>query len=499
MTGRDTSMRFTWTCALFLAAGCNPPEGSVIVVGGGISGLSAAFYLLDHRGDIKVTVLEKQDRVGGRAISGTRKGMHYAQGTEYLGKPVGALRYMVRQLDLEEEEIGAPMDAAYVNGGFHWGEEGLIKEWVAQSSVGTYNRFVDAVLDDSRAYDDVPWFDLDSDLAALDDITTGEWVDDNGFPAFYGERLNVASRGLFGANIHEISALSYVPELAFEVQGMPKLSREDVNEMVNSPKETDESTESYTFRGGINAVTEAVSRDLGKRVKLQSTVTAVTETRRGWKVSYTDPDGEHSQTADVVILAVPAPVALQLAEFEPKRRSLLEQISFSPYATITLFSDEPLFEKAFDLAVPDGYSFTDIYDSTWVQRGYSKKAENSDVNIVGLYLSADTSDDRSLLDMSDEELLAAVFADWREIFADAPTKHIVRDPEPLVTDYEIVRFEHAYPVMTTGAYHRLANLYELNDDSLLVAGDQLMYPTFEAAAEVGELVADQAVQVLRGR
>lgn len=38
----------------------------VIVIGGGISGLSAANYLLNHNSDLKVRVLEARSRVGGR-------------------------------------------------------------------------------------------------------------------------------------------------------------------------------------------------------------------------------------------------------------------------------------------------------------------------------------------------------------------------------------------------------------------------------------------------
>ncbi len=46
-----------------------PDRPRVVVVGGGISGLTAAFQVLQERADVEVMVLEREDRVGGTATS----------------------------------------------------------------------------------------------------------------------------------------------------------------------------------------------------------------------------------------------------------------------------------------------------------------------------------------------------------------------------------------------------------------------------------------------
>lgn len=51
---------------------------------------------------------------------------------------------------------------------------------------------------------------------------------------------------------------------------------------------------------------------------------------------------------------------------------------------------------------------------------------------------------------------------------------------------------YAYPIMTLGAYQRLSRLHEITEGSLLLAGDYMIYPTFESAAESGYLAARKA-------
>lgn len=45
-------------------------EKHVIVIGGGLSGLTAAEKMVSENPNIRVTVLEAKDRVGGRSYSG---------------------------------------------------------------------------------------------------------------------------------------------------------------------------------------------------------------------------------------------------------------------------------------------------------------------------------------------------------------------------------------------------------------------------------------------
>jgi len=63
-----------------------------------------------------------------------------------------------------------------------------------------------------------------------------------------------------------------------------------------------------------------------------------------------------------------------------------------------------------------------------------------------------------------------------------------------VDGYDVYRHIFAYPVMTIGAYHRLSRLHEISEGSFILAGDFMIFPTFEAAVDSGFLAAEKAME-----
>ncbi|MBN1306166.1 MAG: FAD-dependent oxidoreductase [Anaerolineales bacterium] len=453
----------------------------VIVIGGGIAGLTAAYLLQDAGQD--VLVLEHADQPGGRALTGIYKGVHYARGAEYLGEPEGALRRIIRKLDLETVMIPDPMDAHYHAGRFYWNDDGIALMHIQDSGLNTVNRFIRQVQDMQENYIELPDFNLDSEIASLDNITARQWFEQNGYSGSLQEAYNVAARGLFGANLDEISALSYIPEIAFDFEDSEPI--EDVEDLDNIPNRMGYDTGSYTFKTGITEVTQALADALGKRLHLDATAGSVTQTGNTYRVRYILDGEEHLLAADRIILAVPAPAALEIASsvLDEPRRNILAQIPYSQYLTLALFSDEPIFNRAFDLAVPDGWFFTDIYDSTWVERTYTPSLPGN-VWVAGVYIAPHSYKDNSLHGLDEQEAFERVMADLEQALPGARSK---------VTGYELTRFPYAYPVMVPGAYQRLLRLHQLNRGSLILAGDYMIYPTFEAACDSGELAAEKVL------
>lgn len=206
-----------------------------------------------------------------------------------------------------------------------------------------------------------------------------------------------------------------------------------------------------------------------------------------YETKYIDESGkEHTIISEKIVLAVPAPIALKIAPtvLTKEKTEILSTVKYSSYATVALFSKKPIFDKAFDLAVPDGYYFTDIYDSTWIEKHYDKNKKNLNDYIASVYIAPTNSSDHSLDTVSDDEIIKNVYKDLDKVFESASSQ---------ITGYDIQRFPYAYPVMSLGAYDRLIKLNKLNKGSLILAGDYMIYPTFEAAVESGHIAADKII------
>lgn len=455
-------------------------EYDVLIVGAGIAGLTAAYYLRQQ----PIVVLESAPYAGGRTLSGDYHGYAYAKGTEYIGQPDGALAAIIADLKVSLKEIPVPMDARFHQGQFYWGDDGIALSHIEQCGLAEYNRFVQLMQRAYAAYEDLPGLDLMSNLAALDDITVREWFDRLAISETFYTAYNVTFKGLFGATIDEISALSAITEIAFDFEDQKPI--EDIDDLDNTPDQQGNYSAAYSCVTGLTEITSAISNHLGDRIAFQSTVTHIVRADEQYLVTYYDQAGTlHTLACSTLLLAVPAPVALQIAAqvLSAEQQQILQQVPYACYVTIALFSTEPIFNQAFDLAVPDGYCFTDVYDATWVQRYYTDRVAD-DAHIISVYVAPQSYSDCSILELSDDELLERVYQHLETIFPQARHQ---------ISGYDIERFRYGYPVMTPGAYKRLARLHAITSGNLLLAGDYMLYPTFEAAAESGALAAEQVL------
>lgn len=445
----------------------------VIVVGGGMAGLAAAWFLEDR----DVLVLESGAAAGGRVVAGTWRGWTYARGAEYIGPPEGALGRLIADTGLTPVEIPAPMDARIHRRRLVHGSAGLIRILVDGGGLNAWNRFLAAVKGLGAAWAPPPDHDPDGPLAWLDGLTAADWFARLDLPPIYTDVWNVFARGVFGAALTELSALCLVPELYYEVADADRLDRR-----LDLAADPDEPSGAYSFAGGLAALTNALAAGLGTRLETGARVTGVTgDDASGYRVAWVGADGVARQTtARAVVLATPAPVtaAIAGAVLGAETRALVAELAFAPYATIAMMSEAPIFDDAFDLALPDGLLLTDLYDSTWIQR---RLGTPGDGHIVSGYAAPTLARDPMLREIDDRTLAAAAVATVDSLLPGAAARVIAT---------RVQRFRHGFPVMAPGTFGRLAALHRRQDrGGPVLAGDWTAYPTLEAAARSGALAA----------
>ncbi len=489
------SSRYFYFLLLFVVSFSTPAAAiekddtvyEVVIVGGGMAGMTAAYYLREY--DIKV--LEKRQNVGGRSFSLPHKEFVFACGAEYLGKLYGPLKKITKKLKLKVREIPYPMDVHFEKGKFYYGEMGRALLAADKVSLKEFRRFGYAVQKFNRKYEDVPDLKLDSKIAQLDDITARQWFVQNNFSDFFSGKYNVTFKGLFGANTDEISALSALVEIGFDFEKVNMIEEfSNINELENDPTPGKYHTGAYSFDHGIAEIPLALAAYLGEKVEVNANVTHVEKKGDVFFITYLGKDNKkYTVKSETIILATPAPISLDIGKniLSAEQKKILTQVEYAPFITLALFSSTPIFNQGFDLAVPDGMFFTDVYDATWIPRYYNKALKGLNTFIATIYIASKSYKDTSILFMSDTEIIKNVYKDLEKIFPGVQQK---------VTGYRIFRFQYGYPVMTLGAYKRLSRLHKITNGSIGLAGDYTIYPTLEAAADSGELSAEKILEWL---
>ena len=182
-------------------------ETDVLIVGGGISGLSAAYWLSEHS-DLKVTLLDLDKQLGGNAQSGQDKTSKYPWGAHYLPIPdiqnaelldflskAGVITgYDDKGLPIYNEEYlcHEPEERLYING--KW-QKGLIPSFgVPKNEVAQINKFFELIdfYKSKKGIDGLSWFCIpiyksskDPEVLALDKMSFFDFLKQKGFSSTY--------------------------------------------------------------------------------------------------------------------------------------------------------------------------------------------------------------------------------------------------------------------------------------------------------------------------
>jgi glycine/D-amino acid oxidase-like deaminating enzyme len=298
-----------------------PPETRrvpVVIVGGGVAGLSAA-WRLDKRGFRDFVVLELESQAGGNARWGENEIGPYPWAAHYVPVPSkGAV--LVRELF---EELGvlvngeweerylcfAPQERLFLHGRWQEGVEPVVG--AAAQDYEQYRRFHDRI-EEFRATGrfTVP-MEAGARPSPLDQVSMAEWLRRERFDSEYLRwYVDYACRDDYGATIAEVSAwagIHYFASRAPEEKGP------------------------LTWPEGNGWIVRRLLAKLGRYVRTGSAVFRIARAGRRWRVLTEQAE----YVADAVIFAAPTFLAPYLIEGAAPVRDF----QYSPWLTANLTLD----------------------------------------------------------------------------------------------------------------------------------------------------------------
>jgi len=291
----------------------------VVIVGGGIAGLSAAWRL--HKRSFRdFILLEMEAQAGGNARWGENEVSRYPWAAHYVpvtghGAPlVGELFEelgLLRGGEWEERHLcHAPQERLYIHG--RW-QEGLEPEVAATAADHEDYRCLAGLMQAFRASGEfaIPAETGRRRMAHLDQLSMGEWLRRQGFKSPYLRwYVDYCCRDDYGATIDDTSAwagIHYFASRSAEEHGP------------------------LTWPEGNGWIVRRLLEKLRPFVRVATMVTRVLRDRSGFRVLTADTE----YRAAVVIFAAPAFLACYIVEGFPRA----EGFQYSPWLTANLTLD----------------------------------------------------------------------------------------------------------------------------------------------------------------
>lgn len=303
----------------------------VVVVGGGIAGLTTAHHLLTARPDLRVHVLDGGDRPGGKIRGEEVGGVEVDVGAESVVASGTAARALVTDLGLADDLVHPEPVPATI-----W-SRGTRHPVPARTFMGVPSAETDpsGLLDEGeslRAASPAPFVPGGDDATVADAVGTtyGRAVVDRVVEPLLG--------GVYAGRVDALSLRATMPALWAAMAG--GLSMPEAVASLLPPPSPRPVPRVMGLVGGLNRLVTALADSVaaaGGTISGSTLVRGLERTPRGWRVVSGPTTRPVTHEADVVVLATSAvPTARLLADHAPRASLVLGRVEYASMAVITL-------------------------------------------------------------------------------------------------------------------------------------------------------------------
>lgn len=430
-----------------------------VVLGAGVTGLTAAYAILRAKPDVELTVLEAKDRIGGNIVTERASGFLIDGGPDSFLRTKPEAVQLCKELELFDDLITPSEDAKKV----YLVHDGKLVPMPAGMALAVPTRLSPML--------HTPLMGLGAKARMLGDLViAGRQSDaDESIEDFVARRFGrgAASKiaspllgGIYAGDVSQLSIQSTFPQLLelekkhgslilglmkaqAKMRGAPTGTLSAVKTWLSKPAQAPPSP-FYSLRGGMGSLIRALADRL-PRVRTGAAAQRIEAVGTAYKVTL---ESGETLTADAIVVAVPAHVAARIL---PK--AFESDLAAIPYlSTATVFFAYPKAKMGRDL---DGMGFVvprgeaKILAGTWVSSKWEGRAP-ADAVLMRAFLGG-ARGDVDVEASSDAELV--------RVAADEMARIMGALPEPLF--HRVFRYHRANPQPIVGHGARLARIDDL--------------------------------------
>ncbi len=319
----------------------------VAIIGGGISGLSAAYYL--SRRGAPATIYESRPRLGGVIQTQSVEGCTIEAGPDSFLSVKPAALELIRSLGLSDDVIGSNdhLRKTYVrrNGRLVPLPDGLmmmvptkILPLITTPLIGWPTK-IRMGMELFRAPKPRPG-----------DQSVSEFIGEHYGPEAVDYLAEPLLSGIYGGNPRELSVTSVLPTFVQLANQYGSLTRGVLAQRARSKSSASPAPLFRTLKGGLQQMVDAVAAAIRGKIEVrQGRIEAVERAPDGFRLKL---EGGWLRATHVVAACEAHSAAALIPEVDPRLAELLGMVPYSSSMTITLGFD------AADFAVlPDGFGF----------------------------------------------------------------------------------------------------------------------------------------------
>ena len=426
----------------------------IAVIGAGISGLSAAYYL-DKNG-IDVKVFERENCVGGTMKTVHEKGFLIDTGPNSALDTTPLIGEMIAGAGLADEQTPAnpASDNRYIlrGGALH---ALPLHPW----------RFLRTPLFSARAKARLFMEPFIRPLSGGGGESVAAFVERRLGKEFLDYAINPFIAGVYAGNPRELSVAHAVPRVFQLEQKYGSLIKGAIRGRKERKKEKETSKHTarlFSFRGGMEVFPRGLLTELGEKVMTGVNISSISrspENAKPFSILYEHNGSFGKLNVDGVYFGIPAyDLAPYVESFSPSTADVLRTIPYARVAMVFIGAEKrqcahPL--DGFGFLVPE-IEKRNILGTIWSSSLFPNRAPE---NKIALTTFAGGARQPELLDYSDDRLIGMVLEDLRGIlgFNGSPEVTLVRKWQKAIPQYVmgyegILKALAAFEVENPGLY-----------------------------------------------